>query len=319
MKKHRVLMLLCCLIPVALLLAIFVFKVPANALITFAIFLLCPALHLLMMRKGGHGHGQAGCGHDETTPESQQSMEVPNELTSGETEAVATASLKIDERATALTRARYDRLAYFYDFLEGFAERRFRHWRLRLWEMVEGSQVLEVGVGTGKNIPYWPKDAQITGIDLTPGMLEIARARAGNLGREASLQLEDIQNIEFPDGSFDAAVATFVFCSVPNPVLGLSELGRVVRPGGQVLLLEHIRPEHPLLGWFMDLVNPLVVRMMGANINRRTLENVKAAGLQLESVQDLGKAGIFKLIVARTAPYPSHRQIEEGSPASAVN
>jgi ubiquinone/menaquinone biosynthesis C-methylase UbiE len=205
----------------------------------------------------------------------------------------------IDEQATTLTRARYQRLSAIYDLMEGMAEARNRPWREKLWALVEGSRVLEVGVGTGKNMPCWPQGMQMTAIDLTPGMLEIAHRRANRLGLTADLGLGDAQALEFSDASFDAAVATFVFCSVPDPVLGLRELARVVRPGGQVLLLEHMRSANPLLGALMDFVNPLVVWLMGANINRRTVENVQAAGLQIESVEDLGMGGIFKLIVAR--------------------
>ncbi|MBM2848741.1 MAG: methyltransferase 11 protein [Anaerolineales bacterium] len=223
----------------------------------------------------------------------------------------------IDEQATALTRARYQRLSAIYDLMEGMAEARYRPWREKLWALVKGPRVLEVGVGTGKNMPYLPKGLQMTGIDLTPGMLEIAHRRATRLGLTANplagfapaprseakwagpvLRLGDAQALEFPDASFDAAVATFVFCSVPDPLLGLHELGRVVKPGGQILLLEHVRSANPILGAMMDMLNPLVVRVMGANINRRTVENVRAAGLHVESVEDL-RRGIFKLIVAR--------------------
>lgn len=130
-------------------------------------------------------------------------------------------------------------------------------------------------------------------------MLEIAIQRVSQLNRKDDLRLGDVQALEFASSTFDTVVATFLFCSVPDPVLGLREVARVVRPGGQVLLLEHVRIDRPVIGELMDILAPLVVRLEGANINRRTVKNVQAAGLHIERVENLDCMGMFKLIVAR--------------------
>ena len=189
---------------------------------------------------------------------------------------------------TDLTRRRYDRIASFFDFLEAPMERsRFSVWRKKLRDRITGEQALEVGVGTGKNLLYYPRDVKVAAIDISPRMLERARKKALNLGLEVDLREMDVQHLTFPDHAFDTIFATFVFCSVPDPVLGLQELRRVCKPDGRLLLLEHMRPGNPILGFLFDLFNPMVVRMMGANINRKTMENIRKAGWEIQLEEDL--------------------------------
>ena len=207
----------------------------------------------------------------------------------------------MDDKATVQTQSRYNRIAPVYDLMEGIVERfAFRRWRERVWAQVDGNRILEVGVGTGKNLSYHPGGAQVTAVDLSDKMLERAQRRAQELDSKIDLRLMDAQKLAFPDAAFDAAVATFVFCSVPDPALGLRELGRVVRPGGQILLLEHVRVNKPVIGKLMDFLDPFVVRLMGPHINRRTVENVRKAGLEIERIEELAPGGLVKLLVART-------------------
>jgi ubiquinone/menaquinone biosynthesis C-methylase UbiE len=183
--------------------------------------------------------------------------------------------------------------------MEAGVERlRFRKWRELLWSRVEGTTILEVGVGTGKNFPYYPTGAEITAIDFSGQMLARARAKAAKHNVNVDLRQMDVQNLEFENNSFDTAAGTTVFCSVPDPIRGLREVERVCRPGGKVILLEHVLSASPIVGWLMNAVNPLAVRMSGVNINRRTVENTERSGLFIEQVTDLW-LGVFKLIEAR--------------------
>jgi len=207
--------------------------------------------------------------------------------------------MKTENKNTKAARNRYNRIAPFYDFMEGLVERsRYSRWRELLWSKVEGVNILEVGVGTGKNFPYYPKGVDITAINFSEKMLYRAEKKASGFDIKVHLEKMDAQNLEFEDNTFDTVVATFVLCSVPDPIKGLYEVARVCKSNGKVLLLEHVLSANRILAFFMNLANPVVERTMGPNINRKTVENVTFSGLKVEKVTDLA-AGIFKLIEAR--------------------
>lgn len=193
---------------------------------------------------------------------------------------------------------RYDRIARFYDAFETPMELMGgRRRRARTVGAAEG-RTLEVGVGTGRNLDHYPPDAQVTGIDISPAMLARAKRRAHRIGSTAQLEVADVERLPYPDAAFDTVLATCVFCSVPDPVAGLREVARVVRPDGRVRLLEHVRPRNRFLGWLADRLSPLVQRLVGPEINRRTEDNIRAAGLEL---LDVRRAGVWREITARPA------------------
>ncbi len=200
--------------------------------------------------------------------------------------------------ATALARARYNRAAPFYDIIDAFTDGAFKAGRSKIWSQTLGV-VLEVGVGTGRNFPYYPPNCQVIAIDFAERMLERAHIRASALGTNVVLRQGDVEHLDFMDNMFDTAVTTCVFCSVPDPIQGLRELNRVVKADGKIPMLEHERINHPVLGRIMDWMNPLFVRMWGANMNRRTVENVKRAGLQITSVEKMDPMNMVKFIIAR--------------------
>ncbi len=196
------------------------------------------------------------------------------------------------------TKHRYDRLAPYFDVLEGFLEGLFfKQWRKTLWDKVMGDHVLEVGVGTGKNFPYYPDNTQVTALDFSEKMLEQAKKKQEGNNISVNLELMDVQSLYYADNSFDTVIATFVFCSVPQPIKGLQELYRVCKPGGQVLLLEHVLSSKPLTAKMMRLMNPLIASVFGANINRQTVKNVQACGFK-KVLLDPVSSDMVKLIQA---------------------
>jgi ubiquinone/menaquinone biosynthesis C-methylase UbiE len=192
----------------------------------------------------------------------------------------------------------YDRIAPLYDWYEAPMDRMGGQER-RTW-LIGGAhgRVLEVGVGTGRNLALYPEDARVTGIDVSERMLVRARDRAAGLEGEVELRQADAEALPFDDASFDTVTASCVFCSVEDPVQGLREVRRVVKPAGEVRLLEHVRPRNAVLGKLFDWLSPVTRRLFGPEINRRTEANVEAAGLEIVEVR---RDGIWREIVARPA------------------
>ena len=203
------------------------------------------------------------------------------------------------DKATKAARKRYNCIAPLHDFIEGLMGGGHSvEWRKLLWSKVEGTNLLEVGVGTGNNFPYYPRDTEITAVDLSEKMLKLARDKASQQKVKVLLQRMDVQDLRFEGNTFDTVVASFVFCTIPNPVRGLMEIQRVCRVGGEVILLEHVLSSNRIVSLLMNLVNPIITQLMRENINRQTVENVNKSGLVVEQVTDLA-AGIFKLIESR--------------------
>lgn len=201
-----------------------------------------------------------------------------------------------DPTDTISARRRYDRAARRYDLMtwpmEVLAMDRYR---ARLIDQVQGPRVLEVGVGTGRNLPLYADAVHVDAIDFSPAMLERARRRPGRPNVE--LQLMDVEQLQWPAESFDTVVSTCVFCSVPHPLRGLAEIRRVLRAGGRALFLEHMRPGAAWLAAVFDWLDPLVSRS-GPHINRRTMDTIRQAGFVVEREDNL-MSDILKLVVAR--------------------
>jgi ubiquinone/menaquinone biosynthesis C-methylase UbiE len=191
---------------------------------------------------------------------------------------------------------RYNRISGIYNQMDRMIK---PEWRQELLSSLSG-HVLEVGVGTGANLPFYPRNVRVTGVDFSSGMLQYARNVVQQLCAEDRMTLleMDVQQMTFPDDSFDYIVSTCVFCSVPDPVQGLHELRRVCKSDGKILMLEHMRSENAVAGILMDLLNPLTVRLWGANINRRTMDNIARAGLTIEKDKQLFGTILRRLEVA---------------------
>jgi ubiquinone/menaquinone biosynthesis C-methylase UbiE len=189
----------------------------------------------------------------------------------------------------------YGRAARDYDGWMDLFDRLFiGDGRARVCARASG-RTLEVGVGTGRNIPLYPSDVELTGVDLTPGMLDVARRRS--VDRPVDLRVGDAQALDLPEAAFDTVVITLCLCTVPDARTALAEARRVLRPGGQLLLIEHVRSPIRPVRWLQKLLSPLF-RLVDDDLLRDPLDHLEAVGFHVEECRR-SKWGFMEEVVAR--------------------
>jgi ubiquinone/menaquinone biosynthesis C-methylase UbiE len=194
----------------------------------------------------------------------------------------------------------YDRQMRFFD--------RIAFGPSRAWICSRATgDVLEVAIGTGLNLGFYPESIRLTGIEWSPAMLEQARRRADELGRAVDLREGDAQALPFPDACFDTVVCTLSLCAIPDDQRAVAEMIRVLRPGGRLLLLDHVAAANRPVRAIQQLIDLVTVPLGGEHFRRRPLLHVQAAGLPIEQ-HDRFKLGIVERLAARNLPAPSADQ-----------
>jgi len=206
---------------------------------------------------------------------------------------------------TERVRRIWDKLAPRYDKDIKFFERVLFSGG-RSWACSQASGVvLEIGVGTGRNLEYYPPGIQLLGIDASPRMIAIAQQRALALGREVELRVGDAQALDIPAESVDSVISTLSLCSIPDDRKAVSEVKRVLRPGGRFILMEHVASPVPVVRALQTLLDWITVRTEGDHQVREPLVHLKAEGFGIEGVERL-KWGIVERVAARKVPVGAH-------------
>jgi ubiquinone/menaquinone biosynthesis C-methylase UbiE len=201
------------------------------------------------------------------------------------------------EGRTAKARRVWEAMAPRYDREMGFFERlQFSGGREWVCARATG-RVLEVAIGTGRNLPFYPPEATITGIELSPAMLAFARQRAAELGREVDLREGDAERLPFADDSFDTVVCTLALCSIPDDGRAVGEMARVLRPGGRLLLLDHIGSSWWPIWVIQRLIEMVTIRTAEEHWTRRPSLRLPAAGLRITESERL-KLGTVERVAA---------------------
>lgn len=192
----------------------------------------------------------------------------------------------------------YDRLAPRYDRVIAVAEAALFSGG-RSWAVGHASgDVLEIAVGTGRNLPLYPPGVRVLGIDNSAGMLAVAERRVAAAGLDVELRLADAQALDLPDGSVDVVVSTLTLCSIPDDAAAVREAARVLRPGGRLVMLEHVASDRPWVRAVERLLEPLSVRWQGDHLLRDPERRVREAGLEVEQ-SGRTRLGITLRLLAR--------------------
>ncbi len=165
-------------------------------------------------------------------------------------------------------------------------------------------EVLELAAGTGRNLPYYREDVQLTAVELSPAMLEVAHRRAERLGRDVELREGDAEALDFPDERFDTVVATLALCSIPEDRRAVAEARRVLRPGGRLVLLEHVRSPVRAVRAVQRLLDPIFVRFEADHLLREPLDHVRAEGFEVEHCERSKWGIVERLSVRKSASRP---------------
>jgi ubiquinone/menaquinone biosynthesis C-methylase UbiE len=204
----------------------------------------------------------------------------------------------MNDRETRRVQRIWDKMAERYDrAIAPFERLLFSGGREWVCAQAEGD-VLEIGVGTGRNLEHYPRGVRITGVDISPAMLAVARERAGRLGLAVDLREGDAQKLDLPDARFDTVVFALSLCSIPRPQEAVAEAKRVLRPGGVLLLLEHVRSPILPVQIVQRLLDPLLVWLQGDHLVREPIQYLKAAGFAVERLER-SKLGIVERVRAR--------------------
>lgn len=204
-------------------------------------------------------------------------------------------NLKMEISLSMSSVTKYNRVAYIYELIDLPLELPyFRKWRKEALSGLNG-KVLEVGIGTGRNLKYYPSHCLVTGIDNSRGMLEIAGEKARGM-KNVTLLLMDAECLDFPDNSFDYVVITFVLCTIPDPVKALKEVRRALKPSGELIALEHMRSSNLLIARFEELINPVLYFLLGDHTTRHTEKNIEEAGFTIIEMKNLAFRDVFRRI-----------------------